>query len=103
MLKLFISEISMNFLMEFSKDELNIPDIPEGCVAVVKYVDGAELEAGDALPVAQVPAVPAQHLHKSWEIIFRIFSIYIKSGSPKIYLSSGARRGSNIACLLETF
>ena len=65
-----------------------IQDIPEGCVAVVEDVDGAELEAGDALPVAQVPAVPAQHLNKSWEIIFRIiriFSIFIKSGSPNTF------------------
>ena len=53
-------------------------DIPEGCVAVVEDVDCAELEAGDALPVAQVPAVPAQHLQKnSWGNYFQNFQNFL--------------------------
>ena len=51
-----------------------IQDIPEGCVAVVEDVDCAELEAGDALPVAQVPTVPAQHLHKKDSQVGKLFS-----------------------------
>ena len=52
----------MYFKMEEFQGSLFL--VPEWCVAVVEDVDGAEVEAGDALPVAEVAAVPAQHHHE---------------------------------------
>ena len=49
----------MYFKMEEFQGSLFL--VPEWGVSVVEDVDGAEVEAGDALPVAEVAAVPAQH------------------------------------------
>ena len=59
----YISKISKIFRCKEGRAE-NVQDavFPERRVAVVENVAGAEIEAGDALAVAQVPVVRAQHL-----------------------------------------